>query len=364
MGLFRRERRSVSFQDVWGSGGDWSSDVVYSAGEALKLSAVKACVRLRANLISQMPVCAYREDRDGYSVPVAVQPELISGPSPTVSRSGWFAQMSVSRDLWGNAFGAVLARDAAGYPTQVEWLRPDSVRASRESYAGRLAFTLDGQPFPAENMLLVPGMLLPGSPFGVAPLEGTGLVELARRAQEFGSDWFKNGAVPSMVVTAAQELTAEQAEAIKSRLMSSWRNRSPGVVGAGLSVDAFDVKGDETQFLETIQAVQIQICQVFGVPPEEIGVSASGSSVTYANREQRTQAMLTNGLNADLVTIQEVLTGAVPRPQFVRFTTEALLRSDLKTRYEAHKLGIDGGWLSVEDVRRIEDLPPSPVEEK
>lgn len=360
MGLFRRERRAVSFQDVWGTGGDWG-DAAAKASDAMALSAVIACVNLRANIIGQLPLDAYRYGPDGSSLRVARQPLLVANPNPKVTRSVWLRQMSISRDLWGNAIGLIVGRDAAGYPSTVEWLNPQTVRFDEST--GRLAATINAFAVPVADLLIVPSFVVPGSQVGIAPLRRTGLVDLNRRAQDFGADWFRNGAVPSMVVRADQELTVTQAQEISDRMTAKWRARKPAVIGAGLSVDQFAVKADESQFLETLRHVQVDICQVFGVPPEEIGIATAGSSVTYANREQRVQQILVNSLNADLVVVQEILTANTARPQFVRFNTGALLRSDLATRYASYQTAITAGFLDVNEVRALEDRPPigSPV---
>jgi phage portal protein BeeE len=58
------------------------------------------------------------------------------------------------------------------------------------------------------------------------------------------------------------------------------------------------------------------------------------------------------------VLIQEVLTAAVPQPQYVRFNTGALLRSDLQTRYASYATALAAGFLTVDEVRELEDRPP------
>ena len=363
MGLFRRnlEQRAISFQSVWGTGGDWAPENRYGIADGLKLSAVVACVNLRANLIGQLPLAAYQVGPNGESVQVSVQPRLIESPS-RLPRSFWLRQMSISRDLWGNAFGSIVSRDAAGYPTGVEWLNPAKVEVD-ESDPVRLQVRYNGQPFPAEDLFAVPGFPVPGSQLGISPLERSGLIELSHRAQDFGRDWFRNGAVPSIMLKASNaELTPEQAEGVRDAVTSNWRNRRPAVVGSGWDVDTIDVKANESQFLETMKHVQVDICQVFGVPPEEIGIASSGSSVTYANREQRTTTMLVNTLNAELVLVQEILTASLARPQFVRFSTGALLRSDLPGRYASYATALNGTqpFLTVDEVRQLEDLGPMP----
>ncbi len=37
---------------------------------------------------------------------------------------------------------------------------------------------------------------------------------------------------------------------------------------------------------------------------------------------------------------------------------DALLRGDIKSRYEAHAKGRQWGWLSANDVRKIENMNP------
>lgn len=362
MGLIRGrqlEERAVSYQDVWGSGGD-PTTTQYGIADAFKLSAVIACVQLRANLIGQLPYGSYLPGEGGSPVEVKVQPEFVTAPSK-MPRSFWLRQMSVSRDIWGNAFGAVAARDAAGYPKLVEWLSPALTTAREPWLMGPLEVTYNGVPFPVEDLIVVPGFPVPGSQLGISPLERSGLIELSHRAQEFGRDWFRNGAVPSTWVESAKPIDASQAERIRESIMRSWRNRKPAVLGSDLTVKANEVKADESQFLDTMRHVQVDICQVFSVPPEEIGVASAGSSITYANREQKAQQILVNGINSDLVLIQEVFTANIPRPQYVRFSTGALLRSDLKTRYESYAIALgQKPFLGVDEVRSLEERPPMP----
>ena len=330
-GLFRtQEARSVSFQDVWGAGDAWSPPGHYGTREALELSAVIACVDLRAKTIGQLPISAYRAGVGGLPELVPVQPTLIASPS-RLPRSQWIRQMSVSRDLYGNAFGSIVGRDAGGWPTYLEWLDPSAVVVREASTLGRPEVTYNGRPFPFEDMIVVPGFPVPGSAFGIAPLERSGLVELSHRAQEFGRDWFRNGAVPSTVISSDVELDATSAAQIRDAAVAAWRRRRPAVLGSGLKVEHVKVNAEESQFLGTMRQAQADICQVFGVPPEKIGAAGGGgSSVTYANREQAVQQFLVDTVNAELVLIQEVLTSNLPGGMFVRINTGALLRSDQK----------------------------------
>jgi hypothetical protein len=71
----------VSYQDVWGRGDAWPAPDARASRDSLALSAVVACVNLRANTLAQLPMLAYRLGADGLPVEVPRQPLLVEAPS-------------------------------------------------------------------------------------------------------------------------------------------------------------------------------------------------------------------------------------------------------------------------------------------
>jgi phage portal protein BeeE len=88
--------------------------------------------------------------------------------------------------------------------------------------------------------------------------------------------------------------------------------------------------------------------------------SEAGGSLTYANVEQRDLDFLKYGVGPKITRLESALTGLLPRGQYVKFNTGALLRTDLKTRYESYALALAGPqpWLTVDEVRDLEDREP------
>lgn len=359
--LGRAERRSVSFQSVWGRGDSWSGEGRSAAVDGLKLATVVACVNLRANTLAQLPLKAYRTGADGLPVELPVQPRLIESPS-SLPRSQWLRQMSISRDIFGNAFGMVVGRDGAGWPVAVEWLDPSKVQTSQDHTFGPLRFRYGSDVLPDGDVLVVPGMPVPGSPLGVSPLERSGLIDLARKAQEFGADWYENSGVPSGLLYADQELDAEQAERIRSSVSASWKKRRPAVLGSGLRYESVSSNVEQSP-IETLRHTAREVARIFGVDPAMVGLGESGSSIVYQNRETQSASFLVNTMNAELVLIQELLTANLPRPQFVRFSTGGFLRSDLSTRYASYSTALSAGFLTVDEVRELEDRGPLPAQD-
>lgn len=346
------ERRSVSYQDLWGSATEYRRDGhPESPWKAVRLDAVFACVRLIGTSFAQIPWHVYRE---GTKEEILPRPSLIESPSGTVLPSAWRFQLATSLALWGNAYGLTTGVDRLGYPIGVEWIDPDRVVV--EQTGGTVRYLVDGNVVP--DVFHVQFQPMPGSVVGMAPLEYAGLVELGREAQSFGRKWFTEGATPSAILYADAELEPEDARRIASSFVSAIRKRRrPAVLGAGLKYEQVSVPAEASQFLETVRENRAQVAGVFGVPGEMVG-APTGGSMTYSNREQRSLDFLTFCLNGYLVAAQEALSRALPRGQIARPTTAALLRSDLLTRMQAHEIGIRSRILTPNEARDLEDRAP------
>lgn len=336
-----------------------------SSDQAMRHAAVWACVRLIAGTVSTLPVDVIRTRGNGRE---EVQVPLISSPSALVSPITWRDQLMVSLLLRGNAYGLITQVDRAGYPLAIELVHPDKVVGRVED--GRVRLSWDGtehELWPFGDAIHVPAFTVPGSPFGLSVLDyarttiGSGLA-----SEEWGARFFTDGAVPSAVLSTDQAITREQAQELKARFMAAVAGkREPAVLGAGVTYTPISVSPGESAFLETFRMSGENICRLFGVQAEMIGLASSGSSVTYANREQRVQDFLTFSLSPWLSRIEEALSNLLPSDHVVRFRTGGLLRADIQTRYAVYEASArisqmtDGAMpLTVDEMRALEDLPP------
>jgi phage portal protein BeeE len=100
------------------------------------------------------------------------------------------------------------------------------------------------------------------------------------------------------------------------------------------------------------------VARLFRVPGELIGAPATGSSVTYANREQRWQDTLALYFGPMIARREAALSKLTVRGQYVRLNTGGLLRADLLTRLKAYQIGLATGTYAMDEVRALEDRPP------
>lgn len=369
MGLFRRaapEQRKFSADDVLAMMNDrrrtGTMPPVVTTDSAMRLSAVWACIRLLAGLGSTLPLDQQRR-RDGLTVDVP-RSVLFDRPQLGVTLSTWLYQVWSSLLTAGNAYGLVTSVGANGYPTTVELLDPSVVQWRADEQAGWVV-TVDRQDmarYPEGPLWHVPIFTMPGAPYGLSPVQhAKQTIAGGLSAERFGTDFFTGGGTPNAILYSDTELTQEQAQGIKSAFVGSTAgNREPAVMGAGLRYERISVAPDEAQFLDQQRFTVEQIARIYGVAPEMIGGATSGSSVTYANREQRAADFLTFGLMPYLIALEDGLSSLVPAVDRVKFNVDGVLRSDLATRYNAHASAIRAGWLSVNEVRQIEDRAPVP----
>jgi phage portal protein BeeE len=148
----------------------------------------------------------------------------------------------------------------------------------------------------------------------------------ALAAQRYGSAFFGDSAIPSMALVSDQSLTQQQAQITRDIWEFSHKGRrGTAVFGNGLKPVPLNVPPEASQFLDTQRFSVQQVCRYFGVPPEMIGAD-SGSPKTYANLEQRNLDFLTYGVGPKIVRLEHTLNASLPRGQFVKFNTGALLR--------------------------------------
>ena len=359
MSLFTRpERRAVSYQDVWGSGGPWppTGGTAVTVEQAIGVAAVFSCVDLLAGSIAAMPLHAFR-DQDGVKERVSPGPRLVNDPSQVLAPDEWVYAAVASLLLAGNAYGFVMA-ESGGWPSQVEWQNPASVSVDEER--GRVKYTVAGVPVPAERMVHVRhGLIRPGHLLGYSPIQKLPVpIKTAVEAARYEMGWFTDGAHPSAVLATDQPVNQDQARTIKDRFMEALRGRrEPVVLGAGVRYQSVQAGPAESASTTVKQAIATEVANAFHVPPELVGGSAGGS-MTYQNVEAWQRNLEVRALLPVYTRLERALSRHMPRPVYCRFNADAVIRVATVDRFRAHGDALRSGWKSRNEIRRLEDLPP------
>lgn len=360
MSLFARrvETRAVSFQDVWGRGYD---DVFVGdlQARALSLAPVYGAVRLIADNLSTIPFHAFRSVGD-VSEKLATQPTLLEYPTQHGTVVDWRMRLATSLALRGNAMGYVTSLDGLARPKQIEWLNPADVELDEDDVMVPATWRVLGREVDRARIVHIPLFVLPGKVLGLSPIAAfKQLIEAGLAVEKFGLDWFKNGAIPSGLVTneTGEFVSKTEAEIVKDRFKQAAAGRDVVAMGGGWQYSQITVPPEESQFLQSIKANATTVATIFGVPADRIG-GEQGGSLTYNTVAMSGDDLTRFTLRGYLVRIETALSALLPRPIVVRANADALTRPDLMTRYQAHQIALNAGFLSRNEVRRIEDRPP------
>ena len=384
MGIFKKKAQVgtidsrvsslAEVQRIIDRGGVTYSGVVVDPDKAMRSSSVWACIELIAGVGSSLPLDEFRKDTNGQkAVPLSsifADPD----PDPSVSPVGFRAQVLRSAAVRGNAYADVIGGGPGVTPTGLVSIHPDRVTWRWEKYptggAGWEVYVdnVKRSRWPLGDLWHFALFQEPGCPVGLSPVEyHKQSIGASLAAQKFGQQFFDGGGNPSMIIKPPEMLSEEQAKDIKARVLEVTRgNREPLVMPQQIELERVSVNPDDSQFLETQRYGVEEIARVFlGGFPELIGGASSGSSVTYANREQRMADFIALSLSPRyLVPLEAALSSLVPDGRYVRHNVNALLRSDLTARYASYKTAAEvsqimgAPLLSVDEMRALEDLEP------
>ena len=354
-------------------GGGWSflfggttSGKAVNERTAMQTSAVYACVRILAESVAGLPLHVYERTANGSKSTKPSHPlyQLLHDEPNREMTSFVFRETLMSHLLlWGNAYAQII-RDGRGFPFALYPLLPDRMTVDRNEN-GELVYTYQSDKgqvkLRRENVLHIPGLGFDGL-IGYSPIAmAKNAVGLALATEDYGAAFFANGANPGGVLEHPGVIKPEQAD----RLRESWQSQFGGanahkvaVLEEGLKFHQMSIPPEQAQFLETRKFQINEIARIFRVPPHMVGDLEKSS---FSNIEQQSLEFVKYTLDPWVVRWEQSLQQALILPSekatiFIKFNLDGLLRGDYQSRMQGYSTGIQNGFMSVNDVRGLEDM--------
>ena len=353
---------------MWGSG-DYEelyslSGTSVDSQTALQINAIYSAVSLISDTISTLPVDVFIR-RDGARYPFRPRPSWITQPDIDTTKEAFYGSVIVSLLLDGNAFIRIYS-NPQGEIVNLTVLNPMDVEIKRTGI-GRVGFNVRGEDrmLTTDEIIFIPDLVRPGHIRGVSRVEA--LKEnfgLAMALEKYAAKFFGSGTQTSGVIEIPGNATAEQAKAMQEAFDSrhkGWaKAHKTAVLSGGAQYKPTNIPNDQAQFLDSRRLAVEDVARAFNVPPHLLGLPGTN---TYASVEQNNLAWVTHGLRPIVQKIEGALSPLMARyaggeQAFVRFNLDGLLRADINSRMTAFSTGLQSGFLTINDVRRIEDLPP------
>lgn len=336
-----------------------AGSVVVTQDSALRHSAVWACLRLRADLVSTTPLCAYRQVGK-LQTEIPPTPLLVDPSGDNTGIEDWLYSSQIDLDRAGNTFGLITARDGSGYPAVIE-LQPMASVTVRGSGGKIVDYRIGTKTYSPVDIWHERQFTLPGFPLGLSPISyAAATIGNYLSAQQFGLDWFSGGAVPTgHLKNTAKVVDPGEADILKTRFKATQQARDVFVSGNDWEFNPMTVSANESQFLETMQYGINDVARFMGVPGDMIDApTMSSAKITYANITQRNLQVLVINLGPTFIRREKAFSRALPRPRFVKFDTDSLLRMDTQTRQAMFAAQAAGRLRAPSELRAQDNLPP------
>lgn len=185
---------------------------------------------------------------------------------------------------------------------------------------------------------------------------------LAVQAVSYGTGSYRSGVPAGYLKTSVPNFSKDQADRLRARWLEhhGGDRRSIAVLNATTEFVPIQMSPLDMALIESRKMSLIDIANAFGVPAYMLGGSDGGSN-TYSNAESRNRDFLSYSLLPWANAVEDVLTSLVPQGQYIEVAFDGLLKPDTATRFAAYSTALRDGWMTVDEVRMVESLPPLPA---
>ncbi len=345
---------------------------------AMRSAAVLACIRILCEDLSSLPLNLYRRTPQGPMLATDHPLFRLLHDAPNNWQTSMevresmvldvlcFGQSFVEKEIDGDGISALYPLSAGRmvYMDPLDMFIPPPV-----PLFFRYADPRVGQRVLMSDDLWITRTLAPGG-----TINGQSLILLAREAiglalaaEEQGARLFTQGVQTDLTLQADGEIDEDG----KNQLRDAFMKRHSGAANAwmplllenGMKAERIGLTAQESQYIEARQFQLADIARVFRIPDVLLGISA-GKTATFASAEQFFLSYVKYTLGPWCQRIEQSIHRDLLAPSesdlFCKHDLDSLTRADLQTRYSAHAAGINAGFLTRNEARRMENLPTLP----
>lgn len=345
-----------------------AAGIAVDVRSALRVPVVYDCLTVLSQTIAALPWAVFERGRGGDKTRADGHPlvALLRRPSDEVTSHEFFAQLVWDLASAGNFF-AVIVDPGGGFGRSLRRLEPSKVRVERledgsrrwevTDEAGRRRY-VEGEVWHVRVPPLVDGLV------------GTGRVDVGREAigallavQEYGARYFRNDATPPVVIKHPAHFRDAASRENFLRAIGEWfglKRNKPAVLEYGMEIQRLGATNEESQFLETRKELQNEVARLWRMPPHKVGIM---DRATFSNIEEQALEFVTDTLGPWLDLVEKSVNHWLMRDRdagryFFEFNVDGLLRGNIEARYAAFATARQWGWLSVNEIRKLENLNP------
>ena len=334
---------------------------------AMSSPAVLRALEVLTGLFAMTPLVYYRKDGDDkVRVDDAPQARMLRTSTNDVQNAFLFKELLLGDLIMTGRFGGYIHRDPLYRAAKLTRVNPHGIAPAQSwNKADGLEVFYDTnlpdgsrERLTRNDLWFVPGF----SRCGLVGIDRLKILqdtfEAAAATSAFAARFWENNAQPSTILTSKAKLE----QPVKAEIKRDWQTRFSGPRNAG-QVAVLDQEMDakflahdnaKSQYVEVRGFYVVEIARAFGVPPH---VVYELSRATFSNIEQQSLELILYSMMLHYERVAAAATHQFAEEgHFYEFLPDALLKGDIKTRYEAYGIAIDKGFMNPNTVRRRENM--------
>lgn len=351
------------------------NDTDVNGKNSLKQATVFSCVRILSDTISKLPIKIYRKDNGIKKITDHYLDTILKlRPNPFMSASDFWKCVESQRNIYGNSYVA-MEFDARGkvkslYPLDSNkmqiYIDDVGLLSSNNKiwyiYTDNLGMK---HKFMNDEILHFKGLTVDGIA-GISVIDQLKhLIENGKNSEKYINNFFKNGLQVKGLVQYVGELDPKAEEVFRTefeRMSSGLKNAHRiAMLPIGYQFQPISQKLVDAQFLENTQLTIRQVAAAFGVKMHQLN---DLERATHSNIAEQQRGFYIDTLQSILTMYEQelvyklFLNTEIRKGYYLKFNVDSILRADIKTRYESYRIGVQGGFITANEVRDLEEKGP------
>lgn len=345
------------------------SGVLVNEATSMSLPAVLRALEIVTGVFAMTPMLYYRREGDGKVRADKSQLFTMFHDRPNDVQSAFlFKEVLLGDMIMAGGFANFVHRDGAFRPKSLSRLDPRMVQPrkfwDRQDglelfYDVQLPDGSSGR-FTRTDVWHVPGF----SRDGVLGVNRIRLLDdtlgSAIAAGEYARHFWENNAQPATILHTKGKVDPED----KRKIKFDWKQMFGGPRKAGevavldqdLEAKLLGATNRESQFVEVRAFNVVEVARAFSVPPHLL---YELSRATFSNIEQQSLEFIMYSMMPHYERVASAATHYFAEPgHFFEFLPDALLKGDVKTRWEAYKAAREAGAMNADEIRKRENMQP------
>lgn len=376
--FFSRQLLSNGGQAQMGGGG-WVSALlgrsrsesgqVVTPASALSLTVLQNCVTLLSESIAQLPIELY--ERSGDDRKPAIDHPLYSilkyQPNPWQTPFEFQEQSQVAAGLRGNSY-SFIDRDQDGVIQGLYPLDNEAVTVMKGADLMPVYLVYGFDPMPRRMVHHVRWMSINGYT-GLSPvLLHANAIGYAQAIQQYAGKSFMNGTALSGVIERPKDAPALKDQTSVDRITDGWNEKFGGSGNAkkvallqeGMTFKPLSMTNVDAALIDALRLSALDIARIYKIPAHMVNEleRATFSNIEHQSLQFVIYTLLPWVKRHEQAKTRDLLLPSERKQYFIEYNLGGLLRGDQSSRYAAYAVGRQWGWLSINDIRRLENMPP------